>query len=85
MFPKYRGPSLIGREHSFHGHVDDAQIMDAVLFRKLKPGFSEEVKYTLLWMRPNVIFTNDPDDDFEWPTTIKEAAKFWVVVIDYHE
>ena len=32
---------------------------------------------------PNVICTEDTDD-FEWPKSGEEAAKLWVVVIDYH-
>jgi hypothetical protein len=29
-------------------------------------------------------YVQDPDGDFPWPKNGTEAAKFWVVVIDYH-
>jgi len=84
-FPAYRGKLPIYREHvEFHGQSDDAQTMDEPLFQQLKAGFSEGVDYSYEITKPNVIFTDDPDDDFEWPTNGKEAAKFWVVVISYH-
>jgi hypothetical protein len=83
MFPEYRGKIPVGRNP--HGHLngfpDDAQIMDEPLFQQLKAGFNEEVT---MEKQPNVIFTDNPDDDFEWPRTAEEAARFWVVVIDYH-
>ena len=51
----------------------------------MKDGFNDEVDTEY----PNVIFTGNyyPEEsssDFHWPTTVEEAAKFWVVVIDYH-
>ena len=58
--------------------------MNEPLFRQLKAGFSEEVRYEFEITKPNVIFTDDPDDDFEWPTTSSAAAEFWVVIVDYH-
>jgi hypothetical protein len=58
--------------------------LDEPLFQRLKPGFSESVDYSFGINKPNVIFTDDPDDNFEWPKTSGEAAKFWVVAIDYH-
>ena len=57
--------------------------MDEALFQQLKAGFSEEVDYSYEITEPNVIFTDDTAD-FEWPKTGEQAAKFWVVVIDYH-
>jgi hypothetical protein len=85
-FPAYRGTLPICRDRTgVYGKPDDAQIMDEPLFQQLKRGFSEE-EIALSWElnEPNVIFTDDPDDDFQWPRTNEEAAKFWVVVIDYH-
>lgn len=85
IFPKFRGTSPINRERTGgDGEPDDAQIMDGPLFQQLKAGFSESVDYSFEINEPNVIFTDDPDDDFEWPKTSKEAAEFWVAVIDYH-
>ncbi len=87
MFPKFRGKPPIGRESiGVYGEQDDAQIMDEPLFQQLKEGFNEEVTRD---KQPNVIFTTDcyvqdPDGDFPWPKTGKEASRFWVVVIDYH-
>ncbi len=49
----------------------------------LKAGFSNVVDYSYEINEPNVICTEDTDD-FEWPRTADEAAKLWVVVIDYH-
>ena len=57
--------------------------MDEPLFRQLKAGFGSVVDYSYEIAEPNVICTEDTDD-FEWPTTAEEAAKLWVVVIDYH-
>ena len=68
------------------GFTDDAQIMDEALFNHLKEGFNDEVETDY----PNVIFTGEfypedsSSDQYHWPTTVEEAAKFWVVVIDYH-
>jgi hypothetical protein len=85
-FPAYRGPTLIDRGRTeFLGKPDDCQIMDEPLFRQLQAGFSEEVEYEYEITKPNVIFTDDPDDDFEWPKTIGAAAAFWVVIVDYHD
>ncbi len=84
-FPEYQGPALIERSDiDFYGEQDDAQIMDATLFRQLRKGFGEVVTYAWEITEPNVIFTDDPDDDFEWPKGAKQAAEFWTVVIDYH-
>lgn len=59
------------------------QIMDESLFQQLKMGFSSSVDYSYEINEPNVICTEDTDD-FEWPKNGEEAAKLWVVVIDYH-
>jgi hypothetical protein len=84
-FPDYRGKLPINRGSTgFEGEADDAQIMDESLFEQLKAGFSDMVDYSYEIKEPNVIFTDEPDDDFEWPKTAEEAARFWVVVIDYH-
>lgn len=84
MFPKYRGKLPIYRARSGgYGHPDDAQIMDEPLFQQLRAGFSDSVDSSYEITEPNVICTEDTDD-FEWPKTSKEAAKFWVVLIDYH-
>lgn len=84
-FPGYRGTLPICRDRTgVYGRPDDAQIMDEPLFQQLKRGFSEEIVHSWELHEPNVIFTDDPDVDFEWPKTNEEAAKFWVVVIDYH-
>jgi hypothetical protein len=53
------------------------------LFRQLKAGFNKYVDRSSEINEPNVIFNEDADD-FEWPKTAEEAAKWWVVVIDYH-
>jgi hypothetical protein len=83
-FPEYRGKMPIYRERSGdYGHPDDAQIMDEALFQQLKSGFGEGVDYSYEITEPNVICTEDTDD-FEWPKTCDEAARLWVVVIDYH-
>ena len=83
-FPSYRGKLPIYRENvPFDGETDDAQIMDEALFRQLKKGFSDSVDYSYKITEPNVICTEDTDE-FEWPTNGEEAAKLWVVVIDYH-
>jgi hypothetical protein len=81
LFPKYRGKLPINR--GFEGEPDDAQVMDEPLFQQLKKGFGTVVDYSYKIDEPNVICTEDTDD-FEWPKTGEEAAKFWVVVIDYH-
>jgi hypothetical protein len=84
-FPDYRGRLPFDREDpGFYGHPDDAQIMDEPLFRLLKGGFSDCVDYSHEINEPNVIFTFDEGDDAVWPGNKKEAAEFWVVVIDYH-
>jgi hypothetical protein len=41
------------------------------------------VDYSYEINEPNVIYTENTHD-FEWPKTSDEAAKLWVVVIDYH-
>lgn len=83
-FPAYSGMLPINRGcDKRYGEPDDAQIMDKALFRQLKRGFSTSPDYSWEIDEPNVICTED-DDDFNWPRTIKEAAEFWVVVIDYH-
>jgi hypothetical protein len=83
-FPKFRGKLPINRGRvGFDGAPDDAQIMDEPLFHQLKPGFSESVDYSYEIGEPNVICTEETDD-FEWPKTAEEAAKLWVVLIDYH-
>jgi len=84
-FPDYRGKIPFDRERcGGFGHADDAQIMDEELFRQLKRGFSKNVNYSYEFDDPNVIFTDVPGDDDQFPKTVAEAAKFWVVVIDYH-
>jgi hypothetical protein len=84
-FPSF-GPKLpIQRQRvGPFGESDDAHIMDEPLFHQLKGGFSKGICYSYTLAKPNVIFTNDPDDAFDWPRTSKEAATFWVVIIDYH-
>ena len=83
-FPEYRGKLPIGRGSvGFDGAPDDAQVMDEPLFRQLKAGFGDSVDYSYEIAEPNVICTEDTDD-FQWPKTAEEAAKLWVVVIDYH-
>jgi hypothetical protein len=83
LFPKYRGKLPFNRDRIGDlGELDDAQIMDEALFQQLKPGFGDTVDYSYEIDEPNVICTEDTDD-FEWPTTSGEAAKLWVVVIDY--
>ena len=84
LFPNYRGRLPFHRIRiGYYGAPDDAQIMDEPLFRQLKPGFSKEMDGSYEINEPNVICTEDTDD-FEWPKTVEEAAKFWVVIIDYH-
>ena len=83
IFPAYRGRLPIWREVDPLGMPDDAQIMDESLFRQLRKGFTKEVEISESITDPKVIFTDD-DADFEWPKTSAEAAKFWVVIIDYH-
>jgi hypothetical protein len=81
-FPEFRGPAPLGREKvPYLGYPDDAQILDKHLFRVLKKGFSDDVAWEC---EPNVIFTGEPDNEFQRPRTPEEAAKFWVVLIDYH-
>lgn len=83
-FPEYRGKLPINRGSvGFDGAPDDAQVMDEPLFQQLKNGFGDVVDYSYEIAEPNVICTEDTDD-FVWPTTAEEAAKLWVVVIDYH-
>src|SRR5262249_18029059 len=83
-FPKFRGKLPINRGGTgFEGAADDAQIMDEPLFQQIKAGFSSVVDYSYEINEPNVIFNEDADD-FEWPKTVEEAAKWWVVVIDFH-
>ena len=83
-FPKYRGKLPFNRGSvGFDGTPDDAQIMDEALFQQLKSGFGDVVDYSYEIAEPNVICMEDTDD-FEWPKTGEEAAKLWVVVIDYH-
>lgn len=83
-FPAYRGKLPISRGSvGFDGSPDDAQVMDEPLFQQLKAGFGDGVDYSYEIAQPNVICTEDTDD-FEWPKTAEEAAKLWVVVIDYH-
>jgi hypothetical protein len=84
MFPEFRGRPPVGREgFGQYGEPDDAQIMDEALFQRLKKGFGETVDYSYEINEPNVICTEETDD-FEWPKNGDEAAKLWVVVIDYH-
>ena len=83
-FPKFRGKLPINRVRiGFYGHRDDAQIMDEPLFQQLNMGFGQSVDYSYEINEPNVICTEDTDN-FEWPKNGEEAAKLWVVVIDYH-
>jgi hypothetical protein len=85
LFPKYRGRLPINRGRvGFYGAPDDAQIMDEPLFQQLKAGFSNLVDGTYKINEPNVICTEDTDD-FEWPKNGEDAAKLWVVVIDFHD
>jgi len=83
--PKYEGKIPVGRNPYGrpNGSPDDAQIMDGPLFQLLKVGFGHGVDYSYEVTEPNVICTDDTDD-FRWPTTAEEAARLWVVVIDYH-
>ncbi len=82
-FPKFRGKLPVNRAGTgFEGEPDDAQIMDEPLFQQLKAGFSDLANFSYEINEPNVICTEDTYD-FEWPKTSEEAAKFWVVVIDY--
>ena len=84
LFPQYRGRLPFDRMRiGYYGAPDDAQIMDEPLFRRLQPGFGWEMDGSYEINEPNVICTEDTDD-FEWPKTVEEAAKFWVVIIDYH-
>lgn len=84
LFPSYQGRLPFNHMRiGYYGTPDDAQIMDESLFRQLKPGFSKGIDGAYEINEPNVIFTEDTDD-FEWPKTAEEAAKWWVVVIDYH-
>ena len=84
IFPKFRGRLPINRGGTgFEGEPDDAQIMDEPLFRQLKAGFSNHVDLSYEINEPNVIF-NEEADDSVWPKTAEDAAKFWVVLIDYH-
>jgi hypothetical protein len=84
MFPKYQGRLPFNRMRiGYYGAPDDAQIMDEPLFRQLRPGFGEEMDGSYEINEPNVICTEDADA-FEWPKNSEEAAKLWVVVIDYH-
>jgi hypothetical protein len=84
MFPVFRRKPPVSRDRiGEYGEPDDAQIMDEPLFRQLKAGFSKHVDFSYEINEPNVIFNEDADD-FEWPKTAEEAAKWWVVVIDYH-
>jgi hypothetical protein len=84
MFPEFRWEPPVGRERiGEYGEPDDAQIMDGPLFQQLKAGFSSDVDHSSESDEPNVICTEDAYD-FEWPRTAEEAAKLWVVVIDYH-
>jgi hypothetical protein len=84
MFPEFRGKPPVGRKCiGEFGEPDDAQIMDEPLFEQLKAGFSKHVNFSYEINEPNVIF-NEEADDIAWPKTAEEAAKWWVVVIDYH-
>jgi hypothetical protein len=84
LFPDYQGRLPVNRGRvGFDGAPDDAQVLDEPLFQQLKAGFGTAVDYSYGVNEPNVIFTED-DADFDWPKTAEEAAKFWVVVIDYH-
>ena len=83
LFPGYKGRLPFNRNRvGFYGSPDDAQVMDEALFQQLKRGFNEEVDLSYVISNPNVIFTDD--EDIDWPTNTDEAAKFWVVIIDYH-
>lgn len=83
-FPEFRGTLPLNRaDTEFEGEPDDAQIMDRPLFDQLQAGFGDDVDYSYEIDSPNVICTED-DEDFKWPKTAKQAANFWVVVIDYH-
>ena len=85
-YPAFQGESPFGRTNgSEFGCQDDAQIMDPPLFRQLKSGFSGKVTDSFHIYKPNVIFTDGPDDQDLWPKTAAEAAEFWGVVIDYHD
>jgi len=90
-FPKFRGKVPVGRNTAMlpdYGYPDDAQIMDEPLFQKLKKGFCEEIPYgdegpvAVIFATEDYI--QDPAGDFPWPKNGTEAAKFWIVVIDYH-
>lgn len=83
-FPDFQGMLPLNRDDTeFEGQPDDAQIMDRPLFDQLRAGFGDDVDYSYEIDTPNVICTED-DEDFKWPKTAKQAANFWVVVIDYH-
>jgi|SRR5579872_486436 len=83
-FPEYREKLPINRGSvGFDGASPGAQIIDEALFQQLKAGFGDVVDYSYEINKPNIICTEDTDD-FEWPKTSEEAAKLWVVVIDYH-
>ncbi|MGH7194148.1 MAG: hypothetical protein ACREJM_11570, partial [Candidatus Saccharimonadales bacterium] len=83
-FPDFRAKLPLNREDTeFLGAPDDAQIMDRPLFDQLQAGFADDVDYSYEIDSPNVICTEN-DEDFKWPKTARQAANFWVVVIDYH-
>jgi hypothetical protein len=73
----------ICRDDDFLGQEDDAQIMDRVLFRALKAGFGEYVKYRFAFEKPCVIFTALDEDD--WCDASNVIGKQWVVPIDFHD
>src|SRR5687767_10665172 len=76
-FPEYTAALPVARSReSFLGDADDAQIMDAVLFRQLKRGFSEYVDHSWEPSKPNVPFTDLGEGEWHDVEVIDE---YWVV------
>lgn len=83
FYPDYRGNCPVCRnDNDFFGAADDAQIIDETLLSQLEKGFGEEVRYTWEPHRPNVLFTDLGEGEWD---DIDILGKYWVVVVDYHD
>ncbi len=76
-YPNYHGLSLFDRDMYLKlGYEDDAQIIDEVLFNKLKHKFIEPEE---LGGYDKIITVN-----CKAPASPDEAINYWIVVVDYH-
>ncbi|MEX2138346.1 MAG: hypothetical protein WD894_03745 [Pirellulales bacterium] len=82
-FKDFEGESPFERNDvPFYGLADDAQIIDQELYRELEDGFDEYVTHEYEITKPNAIFTDLGEGEWE-PEIVVD--RYWAVVVDYHD